>query len=361
MMRTFGIEEEFMLVDRRTLAPVDLAGDAVAELGERPHRGEVTNEFLPSQLEHATAICEDLEEARLAISSFRSELGAWAKQHGLRAIGSGTPFDLPGGPPEFSSARYRRIARDVGMLAGEHLINGMHVHVGVSGLEEGVRVVNGLRPWLPLLVGLSSNSPFWAGADTGHHSWRSIQVRRWTTHGTPPHFHDYEEYQSLVARLQGVGATSSYSSNGWAVRLSPRFPTVEIRVCDAQLGSDSTLGLASVLRALAHACAQDDRPPHHVRTHVLDSEWWHAARWGITQRIYDPTSDSQQDAAEAIASLRGVIAPAAQEQRADDCVAEFFERIAIEGTGATRQRDALRDGVEGLSRLHARAFSAAAV
>lgn len=360
MLNTFGVEEEFMIVDPQTLSPVDLAEDAVAALRALPRRGAVTDEFLPSQIEHATAVCDSADAARTAITTFRSELRTWAKQQGLGVIGSGTPFALPRRPTAFTPGRYQRIADDVGMLAEEHLLNGMHVHVGVSDHEEGIRVVNGIRPWLPLLVGLSSNSPFWGGTDTGHHSWRSIQVRRWTTFGPPPHFHDYAEYESLLTRLQGVGATSSYSSNGWAVRLSPRFPTAEIRVCDTQLDADSALGLASVLRALAHVCSQEDHPHRLVRTHVLDSEWWHAARWGITQRLYDPTHDSQRDAADAINSLRRVIAPAAQQQGAEDCVTTFFERTARDGTGAMRQRRALDGGPEGLARLYAQAFSSAA-
>lgn len=335
MLNTFGVEEEFMLVSSRTLAPVDLATEAVAELKVLPHRGRVMNEFLSSQVEYATSVCRSIEDARDELHTFRGELRAWARERDLIAMGSGTPFDIPENLPVFPSERYERIAHDVGLLAREHLLNGMHVHVGISSGDEGVHVLNGLRPWLPLLVALSPNSPFWAGQDTAHHSWRSIQTRRWTTYGTPPFLHDFEEYESLCTRLRGVGATTSYSANSWAVRLSAQLPTVEIRLCDTQLDLTSALAMASILRALAHASADSPHQPIPVRMHVLDSELWHAARYGITNSVYDPLTDSHSAFPNALSSLRRVIEPHLRIQGAEDCANDFLDRVLVEGTGAT--------------------------
>lgn len=357
MLDTFGVEEEFMLVDSRTLAPVDLAGDAVAELKALPHRGDVTNEFLSSQVEYATSVCRSIEDARDEIHDFRSDLSVWARKHDLVALGSGTPFKTPEKPPVFPSERYERIAHDVGLLAREHLVNGMHVHVGVSNADEAVHVLNGLRPWLPLLLALSSNSPFWAGQDTAHHSWRSIQMRRWTTYGIPPYLHDSEEYEGLCTRLRGVGATTDYSANGWMIRLSAQFPTVEIRVCDTQLDPTSAVAMASILRALAHASA--DATSHQgkpVRLHVLDSELWHAARYGISNGVYDPVTDLHSAFPSALRSLHSVIEPHVRMQGSGDLIDEYVDRILVDGTGAARQRDARRLGHDDLVALYELTF-----
>lgn len=186
MEDTFGVEEEFMLVDPQSLAPVPIADAAIGELREAVSGGTVTSEFLPSQVEFATGVCRTPGEARRDLGGFRRLLGEWAVRHGTLVTPAGTSFAMMEAAPRLRGERYPRIAQDIGMLTIEHLINGMHVHVGISDPEEGVRVLNGLRPWLPLMLALSANSPFWAGQDTGHSSWRMIHNRRWTTYGVPP-------------------------------------------------------------------------------------------------------------------------------------------------------------------------------
>ena len=211
MQDTFGIEEEFMLVEHDTLVPTPVAESAIAALVSASGEGAVTSEFLPSQIEYATEICRTPADAWRGVLGFRRLLGDWAEQHGVIALPSGTPFQTMREVPVLPGERYRKIARDVGHLTVEHLVNGMHVHVGISDREEGVRVLSGLRGWLPLLLALSGNSPFWAGADTTYHSWRSIQTRRWTTHGIPPELDDAAAYDLLEKRLTGIGATQEYS------------------------------------------------------------------------------------------------------------------------------------------------------
>lgn len=357
MMPTFGIEEEFMLVDRLTLVPVDRASDAITDLAARSHRGEIKAEFLASQLEHSTAVCESLDDARRDVVGARRALHAWASERDLLVIGSGTPFALPMRVSTSPADRYQLIAEDVGMLTEQHLLNGMHVHVGVSDQETGVTVANELRAWLPLLLALSSNSPFWDGQDTSHHSWRAVQSRRWTTYGVPPHFRDHAEYVRSLERLVGIGATTAYSSNGWAVRLSARFPTVEIRICDTQLDAESTLALASIVRALGHGAASRTPAAPAVRAHVLDSELWHAGRYGLTNGVFDATCGAHVEASAAITSLAHVIAPFIDEHGSAECVDDFIQRIRADGTGADRQRHALRDGREALAFLHDRVFA----
>ena len=125
------------------------------------------------------------------------------------------------------------------------------MHVGFDDRDERVRALLRLRPWLPTLLALSSNSPFWAGHDTGFDSWRAIHSRQWTTYGSPPAFTDAADYDETVSALIGIGATLDGGTINWNIRLAVLHPTVEIRVCDAQLDAQSVLTLALLIRALA--------------------------------------------------------------------------------------------------------------
>lgn len=352
MEDTFGIEEEFMLLDRHTLAPVPVAEAAIDALIAASDEGAVTSEFLPSQVEYATEVCRTPQEAWQGISTFRGLLGQWADAHGFVVAPSGTPFQRMPNRPELPSDRYRKIARDVGRLTTEHLVNGMHVHVGISDAEEGVRILGGLRGWLPLLLALSANSPFWAGEDTTHHSWRSIQTRRWTTYGIPPRLRDAAEYEALRTRLTGIGATQEYSTTSWAVRLSENFPTVEVRVCDTQLTPRAALAMALIIRALARACADPGDRILPLRSHVLDAELWHAARYGLTKGICDPLTDEHRRASEVVERLRRVIAPHLAAQETARIVESHLEEIAAGRTGAALQRQAFLGGRQGLAALY---------
>lgn len=358
MQHTFGIEEEFMLVSRDTLAPVHIADSAIQELRADGSGGMVTSEMLPSQVEHATGVCRTLTDAETEVMGFRQRLADWAERHHVIAIGSGTPFQHTPELPELPSERYERIAKDVGMLANEHLVNGMHVHVGIDSIEESVCVLNGLRPWLPILLAMSTNSPFWAGVDTGHHSWRAIQTRRWTTNGIPPFIHDVDEYHELHDRLIGVGATQEYSKTSWAIRLSEHFPTVEVRVCDTQLSGDSTVALGLIVRALAEACASRPDAVPHPRTHLLDSELWHAARYGMSDKLYDPVSGEHIAAQAAVSSLASVVAPHMAEEHDRDYVDRFLNGVSTGLTGAVVQRRAFSRGLPELRALYRESLAA---
>lgn len=358
-LQTFGIEEEFMLVDRRTLAPAQLAGAALKHLGQLTREGSISCEFLPSQVEHATQVCTEVNEAEQSLLGFRRALAEWSDQHDLIAIPSGTPFVVSHDKVPPLIDRYELIAEDVGFIASEHFMNGMHVHIGIESAEQGVQVLNGLRPWLPVLLAMSSNSPFWAGSDSGHHSWRAIQTRRWTTSGIPPHFADAGEYETIHQRMLGVGATQEYAKTNWAIRLSEHYPTVEVRVFDVQLTAHEAVSLAEIVRALANAAADDRLPNAPARTHVLDAELWHAARWGLTNGLYDPISGQHSSADFVLAQLSLVTRPYLERDGALHAVRAFLRDIELGITGAARQRESLGHGVAALGHLYRTSLTAA--
>lgn len=347
MDTTFGIEEEFMLLDPRTLRPVDCAVGAIEALDDGGQRGAVSLEFLSCQVEYATPVCTTMAEAQDALLGFRRRLGRWAADAGVVAAGTGTPFGRSASAGISPGARYSHISSDVAALAGEHQINGLHIHVGVDR-DAGVRASNALRPWLPVLLALSANSPFWDARDTGYDSWRAIHSRRWTTYGIPPAFRHTDDYDATVAALVGIGATSDVRGLNWNMRLSTRFPTLEVRVCDAQLDAESSVSLAIAVRALVDAArdspivSDEDRGP-------WDAALWHAARHGTKDTLVHPDTGRLAPAADALNALRARIIPHLRDRDETRAVEALLARRE---TGASLQRQAYRAGLPALAQLY---------
>lgn len=348
MTTTIGVEEEFVLLDPRTLMAVDRGTDAIVALS-RAIPGVVAPEFFRSQIEHATPICPTVDDLAIAVCGFRRELAAWADDAGLIAAATGSPYRVGDGARLSDDDRYRRIGEDVGLLAVDHQFNGLHVHVGIEDRERAVRASNRLRLWLPTILAMSGDSPFWHAQDTGYESWRSIHNHRWTTHGVPPRFLDAADHDATVDALIGIGATSDPNTLNWAVRLSHRYPTVEVRVCDSQLDAASTVALAVVIRALA--VSEDTIQDCAVPDAVWSAGLWHAARFGLSRGIVDPRDGRLRSASAVFRYLAITIAPELASAE-HDRVQDFLGRLCADGTGAARQRFALRTGPAGLAALY---------
>ncbi|WP_127820223.1 carboxylate-amine ligase, partial [Microbacterium sp. CPCC 204701] len=265
----------------------------------------------------------------------------------------GTPFRTRPRTGISPDARYAHIAGDIAGVTPDHQINGLHVHVAIRDREFGIRASNMLRDWLPTLLALSVDSPFWHGADTGFDSWRSLHCRRWTTYGVPPRFADADEHERLVASLYGVGATSDPGTINWNVRLSARYPTVEVRVFDAQLDGRSSIALAVLTRALVMA-ADDPSPVPAGGLDITDAALWHAARYGLRKTLVHPSTSQLVPARDALDALRSFTAPHLLDADERGLVDELFHRVLREGSGAERQRSAHASGIDALAELYRR-------
>lgn len=347
---TFGVEEEFALLDPLTLTTVDVASRAVADLS-RTHPGHVGNEFFESQVEYSSPIFTTTTSARLDLHRFRAELAQWAGEHDVIAVSSGTPYRTASRSGLHAAERYERIAADVAGLVPDHQINGMHVHVAITDREHGVRASDGLRPWLPVLLALSANSPFWQGRDTGYVSWRAVHGRRWTTHGIPPHFGDVATHDATLDFLTGIGATSDPGTVNWNVRVSASHPTLETRVCDAQLDVDATVALAAIIRALVMV-AQRSPAVAEPAPGAWDAALWHAARYGLSGTLVDPVSGSLAPARLAVDSLCAHVAAALDQLGDRRLVDTFLRRVLREGPGAVAQWRAARHSTAALATLY---------
>lgn len=342
-----GIEEEFVLLDARTLAPVSAQDLHHRVLGEVAGGGTLAREFATSQTEAATTPILTLRQAGEQLRRIRGMLAQNAPNDTLVAA-IGAPFLLTAAAEISPSPHYADVSDLLGRLTSDHVVNGVHVHVEVDDDDARVRALLRVRERLAVLLALSANSPFAGGAPAGHASWRSALIRRLPVSWAPPAFHDADEYHRTVDRLILMGALPARSSVSWAVRLSDQYRTVETRVCDAQLSPDDTLLLAALIRAIV---VTDDAVDHPVTPEVLDASLWLAARHGMDARLPSVHGDAE-GAWSAAERMLDDLGPALEEVGDAEFVRAQLDRLRVEGTGSERQLRAYESGgVPELARL----------
>ena len=345
--RSFGIEEELVFLDPTTLSPVGVTAQMLTRGLPTSLQGYVTAEYLTSQIEYSSPVHETIDDAAARLTEFRAWVSAQTAELGVIAAATGVPFEIAGEPEVAAVPRYELVAGQYGAVATDHQITAMHVHVGISSADEGVIALNRVRAWLPVLLALSGNSPFWQGKDTGFASWRSIHMRRWTTSGCPPLFVDGSDYWQRVERLVGVGGTTDRGTIAWNVRLSEHHPTIEFRVFDTQLTVEMSTVFAAICRALVATAVADhavgvDSPS--LTPELLDASLWQAARDGMAGDLVEPVSGQLASAETVAQELLAYVEKALTSAGDRDTVTAGITRILTGGTGATRQRAAYRAG-----------------
>lgn len=287
---SFGVEEEFLLLDATTGSPVNSAAKVIlAMAGECP---SPEREFLSSQLETATSVCHDAAEAESALLEFRRVGSRAAQSCGCVLAGTGLP--PAGGETEATvtpKPRYRRIAEETGRVAKHQYSTGTHVHVGIPSLDAGVEVLARIARWSPVLLAMTANSPLWSGEPTGFASWRHVKSLSWPVSGYPQGFRDGADYERSVAGLIESGIVPDTGMLSWIVRLSANYPTIELRVADAQLDARDTVSFAVLVRALVARALTEmgagDPSPRHQQG-IVNSANWIAARNGLGSELVDP-------------------------------------------------------------------------
>ena len=347
-MTRFGVEEEYFFLDPDSLAPTGAALRAKHALADAGHPGAFTSEFLTCQLEYATSPLRTVDEARAQLTAARSAAVEFAAAEGCLLGPVSTPFGT-GEAHVSPSARYREIAHWLADIAGGHHVCGCHVHVEIEDPEARVRALNRLRPWLPVLLAIAGNSPFWHSRITGFRSWRTVMMRRLPTMGCPPMFRDHAHYRHHLDQLIRLRASPDAASLAWAARLSDRFPTVEVRVFDTQLDPDDTLLLAALVRAILVA---EDLTVLPLDTDLIDATLWMAAREGLNASLIDPVTGESSSARILIQDLMLLVRPHLESAGDDAFVHDRMALLRADCTGADRQLTALHaGGVPGLAAL----------
>lgn len=339
---TLGVEEELLLLDADTLTLASRADEVLS----RAPAGSLVAELALSQVEAVSPVCASLAEVRAAVVNGRSVASAAAVASDLRIASCGLP---PLGDWRASSYRaeppYSEMAATRGHLIREQLIAGLHVHVGVGDPVRAVAALDRIRDWLPVLLALSASSPFWSGADSGFASWRAVHWRRWPVSGPPPHFGSPAGYDGAIASVVSSGVVAGERSVYWDARRSARFPTVEVRICDAVQTVDEVVALVGVIRGLvAAALDEHDRgiPALATPEALLRLATWQAARSGLRGLVVPVGGGAPVPVADAVAALVERIEPWLGEDA--ELVIPVIAATLASGGGAARQRAAFETG-----------------
>lgn len=344
---TFGVEEEFLLVDPGSFAVVPRASELIAATPPeiRPH---LRHELLETQIEIATPICRNRDELREALVTLRGHIRLAAAGIGCRILPAGTGvMPAPESLPLVADPRYRRIADTVGRLVEVSGLSSCHVHVGVSDRGHALDVLNRIRGWLPVLQALAANSAVADGADTGYASWRSILVDRWPVAGPYPRFSTPEQFDRTVTRLQDLGLILDRGMLYWHARPSAKYPTVEIRVADVCPTVDETLLQAVLSRAVVRRALDerhDGRSLPETDDLLLRAAHWRAAKDGLEGSAVDLTSGDLVPAWAAVGKMVATLSDGANHNGDLAWSQRVLSRLRQVGSGATRQRRALARG-----------------
>jgi carboxylate-amine ligase len=335
------VEEELLLVDPDSGGALALAAavlDKTVESGQSVDQA-LTSELACQQLETNTRPCASLEELSAEVRRWRRAASEAAEGKGARIAALGSS-PLATEPSINSSPRYQRMVDEFGLIAEEQLTCGCHVHVEIDSESEGVAVLDRIRGWLPCLLALSANSPFWQGQDSGYASFRSQVWGRWPSAGPTELFGSVETYHATTRAMIESRTVLDLGMVYFDARLSRQHPTVEVRVADVCLDADDAVLLGGLVRALVDTAARSWRagvPAAPIRTELLRLASWRAGRSGLDGDLVNPAG-RPAPAAQVIRALVDHVRPALDEYGDFEVVENLVSTVLSRGNGAIGQR-----------------------
>ena len=310
---SLGIEEEVLILDAGSLALAPGVEALVAAVEGKSLPGVLKMELLASMVELATDVCATPQEALAALRELRAAADDGAMANGLRVAASGThPFSLPEAQDIAPDPRYREFVEYAGVSARRQGVCGLHVHVGMPGPEECMHALEGVLPWLPLLLALSANSPYLAGEETGLASARAEVLAMLPRAAAPPVFGSYADWEAFVERFVRIGLADGYTRFWWDIRPHPRFGTLEIRSPDQPTAVELTAAFAALLQALC-VTVLDGEPPAPANRGDYAQNRWAALRFGPRAELVHPKGDRLAKVPELLTELLELVEPAVRE------------------------------------------------
>jgi carboxylate-amine ligase len=337
---TLGVEEELMIVDAETLDLSNSIEGLLDDLREIPTQGEVKPELMESVCEIATTPCANTREVGDQLRALRRTVQQVATGRDLRIGSAGThPFALWEDQRIVSRPRYRDLIAGLQFVARQEIIFGIHVHVGLDDPDKAVHVTNGMRVHLPLLLALSSNSPFWRGDQSGLDSTRTPIFRAFPRVGIPPRYDDFKDWSARIEFMTASRAIPDYTYLWYDIRPHPNFGTVEVRVMDSQTRVEHTVALAALIQAMVKELAEHYEAGSQLSRYpyeMLDENKWLAARHGLGGSLVDLPETGRVPVPELARRLLERLAPHAEELGSTEDF-ECIEDILENGNGASRQ------------------------
>jgi len=287
---TIGIEEEFQTVDRNT-GQLRSHILAIMEKGVPLFGEQIKPEMLQPTVELISKVYPNIIVARAESRRLRAMLARLLDDEGLALMSAGThPSALWAEQPTTPNPRYAELQEEFQDVGRSILIFGLHVHVGVDNKDLAVSLMNQLRTWMPHLLALSANSPFWAGRLTGLKSYRSVVWKRFPRSGLPDTFSSWHEFEHYVNTLIRTRCIDNGKKIWWDVRPHPFFGTVEFRIFDMPATLDDMIALAALCQSLVAKLSwlyTHGIVAHIVPRHLVEENKWRAMRYGLDAEVVD--------------------------------------------------------------------------
>lgn len=339
----FGIEEEYFITDLATRQMPGNIPFAAVERCKALLGDFFAYEMFQGQIEVASPVFNTLPEAGDYLAHARLTLNHALEPFGLGLLSAGS-HPLADWRIQHATAHdhFLKLFEDYQRVAQRSLLSGLHVHVEVAEHLDRIQVMNEVLPWTPLLLALSSSSPFWDGADTGFMSYRQAACDEWPRMGVPEFFGDQISYDAYISFLISTGSIKHPSECWWGVRPSTNYPTLELRMTDACPRVEDTLCIASLFRLMiAHAIIQ----PHPGSTYSQRSLWilkenrWRAKRYGTHAAFLIENYDRPFTIEQWLFLAEQILGDTAQKMGVEGVFSQA-RRIVHNGSSAERQRNA---------------------
>jgi len=343
---SLGIEEEYQTIDPvtrdlRSHIETEMLAEGKLRLQER-----VKAEMHTSVVEVGTRICRNIDEAREDIYELRREMIKLAREHHLELVAGAThPFADWRTQQIYPDPRYHQVVKDLQLVARANLIFGLHVHVGIEDREAAIRIMNAMRYFLPHIMALATNSPFWLGLNTGYKGYRAKVFENFPRTGIPDAFSSYSEFENYVSLLVRTNCIDNAKKIWWDIRPHPFFNTIEVRACDIPLRAEETIAIAALIQATAaylyrlHAANQDYR--QYARPLLMENKF-RAVRYGLDGMLIDFGRQQEVPERDLLEEYLLLIDREVDELGSREAI-DGIRKIMKTGTGADRQLKVFED------------------
>jgi glutamate---cysteine ligase / carboxylate-amine ligase len=343
---SIGIEEEYQTIDPETRdlrshIQMEILSKAKLKIAEK-----VKAEMHQAVVEVGTKVCRDIKEAREDMRNLRREMISVASENGLLLGSASThPFADWKVQEIYPDERYYRVVEDMQLVARANLVFGLHVHVGIEDRDTAIHIMNSMRYFLPHILALSSNSPFWMGMETGFKSYRSKVFERFPRTGIPDVFANWADYETFVNLLIKTNCIDNGKKIWWDIRPHPFFETIEIRVCDIPMRLDETLAIAALIQATAAMLYKLHASNKSYRIYgraLISENKFRACRYGLDGKLIDFGKEEEVPIRKLMLEYLHLIDDVVDELGSRDEINYIHEMLNM-GSGADRQLKVFRE------------------
>jgi carboxylate-amine ligase len=337
---TLGVEEEYMTIDPETRELKSHVEFELLSQGKAVLEGQLKPEMHRSMLEIGTDVCQNVDELYAQLRTIRSIVRHLAASNGLKIGAASThPISHWSTQEIYPDDRYNEIVEDMQLLARSLLIFGMHVHIGIENRETQIQIMNEMRYFLPHILALTVNSPFWTGFETGLKSYRSKVFERFPRTNIPDPFQSWGEYEAYVGLLIRTGCIDNPKRIWWDIRPHPNFPTLEVRICDLPMTLDETVAIAALIQAVAAKLFALYRKNLSFRVYsraLIMENKWRAVRYGLDGKLIDFGKQKEVNTRDLIRELLFFVDDVVDDLGSREQI-NYINDILENGTGAARQ------------------------